>query len=168
MSEGLVEWYAGELDAAEQILRQGWDELVRRGGERGRLSVVALLARVLLEQPHGRDDEADVLIDRCQQEGAKGQLDIQIKWRQLRAILLARQRRLDQAEQLAREAVRLAQRSEQPNSQAEAHHDLAVLLQQRGNLGDARANARKAMDLYEAKGNLVSAGRVHRFINGLE
>jgi len=24
------------------------------------------------------------------------------------------------------------------------------------------------MDLYEAKGNLVSAGRVHRFIIGLE
>ena len=168
ISEGLVEWYAGELDSAEQILRQGWDELVRRGGERGRLSVVALLARVLLEQPHGRDDEADVLIDRCQQEAAEGQLDIQIKWRQLRAILLTRQRRLDQAEQLAREAVRLAQRSEQPNSQAEAHHDLAALLQQHANLGDARANASKAMDLYEAKGNLVSAGRVHRFIIGLE
>src|SRR6266511_4886210 len=41
ISEGLVEWYAGELDSAEQILRQGWDELVRRSGERGRLSVVA-------------------------------------------------------------------------------------------------------------------------------
>jgi class 3 adenylate cyclase/tetratricopeptide (TPR) repeat protein len=168
MSEGLVEWYAGELDTAEQILRQGWDQLVRRGGERGRLSVVALLARVLLEQPHGRDDEADVLTDRCQQEAAEAQLDIQIKWRQLRAILLARQRRLDQAEQLAREAMRLAQRSEQPDAQAQTHHDLAALLQQRGSLDDARTNARKAIDLYEAKGNLVSAGRAHRFINGLE
>ncbi len=164
ISESLVEWYAGELDAAEHILRQGWDELVRRGGERGQLSVAALLARVLLEQPGGRDNDAAALIDRCEQEGVEGQRDIQIKWRQLRAILLAHLGSLEQAEQLAREAVELARQSEQTESQAEAYTDLATLLKQRGSHDDARAAAMRAVDLYEAKGNLVSAGRVRKFL----
>jgi class 3 adenylate cyclase/tetratricopeptide (TPR) repeat protein len=164
LSESLVEWYAGELDTAERILRHGWDQLVQRGGERGQLSVAALLARVLLAQPRDRAGEAELLIDRCEQEAAEGQLDIQIKWRQLRAILLARRRRFDQAEPLAREAVHLAGGSEQPESQAEACYDLATVLHQRGSLGEARTSAKQAVGLYEAKGNLVSAGRVRKFM----
>ncbi|HZD70866.1 MAG TPA: AAA family ATPase [Actinomycetes bacterium] len=164
ISESLVEWYAGELDTAEQILRQGWDELVRRGGQRGHLSIAALLARVLLSHPLERDDEAELLIDRCQQQSAEGQRDIQVKWRQLRAILLARRGRSDPAEQLAREAVHLARESEQPDSEAEAHYDLATLLQQRDRIDEARASAQQALDLYEAKGNLVSAGRARRLV----
>ncbi len=164
ISEGLVEWYAGELDAAERILRQGWDELVRRGGERGQLSVAALLARVLLSQPPERHNEAEWLIDRCQQEAAEGQRDPQIKWRQLRGILLAHGGRLEEAKQLARQAVRLARESEQPDSQAEAYFDLATVLQHSGEHADARASAEQALALYEAKGNLVSAGRVQRFV----
>src|SRR6266545_2944102 len=164
LSESLVEWYAGELDTAERILRHGWDQLVQRGGERGQLSVAALLARVLLAQPRDRAGEAELLIDRCEQEAAEGQLDIQIKWRQLRAILLARRRRFDQAERLAREAVHLAGGSEQPESQAEACYDLATVLHQRGSLGEARTSAEQAVGLYEAKGNLVSAGRVRKFM----
>jgi class 3 adenylate cyclase/tetratricopeptide (TPR) repeat protein len=164
ISESLVEWYAGELDIAERILRHGWDELVQRGGERGQLSVAALLARVLLAQPRDRADEAELLIDRCEQEAAKGQLDIQLKWRQLRAILMTRRGRSDAAEKLAREAVHLAGSSEQPESQAEAWYDLATVLHERGSVEAARASAEQAAGLYEGKGNLVSAGRVRKFM----
>jgi class 3 adenylate cyclase/tetratricopeptide (TPR) repeat protein len=164
ISEGMVEWYAGELDTAERILWTGWDELVRRGGQKGQLSVVALLARVLLSQPRDRAGEAELLIDRCEQEAAAGQHDIQLKCRQLRAILLARRGNFDQAEPLAREAVHLAGGSEQPESQAEACNDLATVLHQAGRLDEAHASARQAVELYERKGNLVSAGRARRLM----
>jgi predicted ATPase/class 3 adenylate cyclase len=165
ISEGLVELLAENLEAAERALRAGYQELERRGGRSALAVVAANLARVLLLQ--GRVDEAEELIRVCQDAASESQLDTQMKWRQLRAIVLARQDQLDEAERLAREAVRLSQRSKQLDSQAEALLDLAEVLRIKGQLPEATEQAERALDLYDRKGNLVSVRRVRRLLNEL-
>jgi hypothetical protein len=118
-------------------------------------TVSAFLARTLLLQ--GRDEEAEQAIRVCRTSAAEKHLEAQIKWRELRAVLAARRRQLTLAQQLADEAVTLAMASEQLDTQAQAHIDLAAVCQAAGLLEKARAALQVAVDRYQAKGNLVSA-----------
>jgi len=163
ISEGLVELLAGDLEAAEQALRRGYDALERRGITGARSTIAAMLARVLLRQ--GRIEEAEAFIDICQRDASDDQLDNQIKWRELRALVLAARGELAEAEHLAREAVSRAERSEQLNSQADAHYDLAVVLRRAGRQDESARMAQRAKELYERKGNLVFAGQVQDFLD---
>jgi predicted ATPase/class 3 adenylate cyclase len=165
ISEGLVELLADNLPAAETALRNGYQELERRGGRSALAVVAANLARVLILQE--RDGEAEALIQVCVEAASKSQLDTQIKWRQLQAIVLARRGKIEEAERFAREAVELSQRSQQLDAQAEALLDLAEVLRINGSLKEAIEQAERALDLYERKGNLVSAKRVRRLLNDL-
>ncbi len=63
------------------------------------------------------------------------------------------------AEALAREATQLAHSAEAPLLQAEAHADLAEVLQLAGKLDDAREEFLQAAKLSGAKGDIVSAAR---------
>lgn len=165
ISEGLVELLAGQLTAAERILRRAYDLLVRRGGASSQANVAAMLTRVLLDQ--GRDDDAEQLTRVCEEVAAAGQLDTQIKWRQYRAIALARHGRRAAAEVLARAAVKLAAASEQLDSEAEALADLAEVLRLRGKRSSAARLAKRALRLYEQKRNRIAAARVQALIDGL-
>jgi Flp pilus assembly protein TadD len=127
--------------------------------------VAANLARVLLLQE--REDEAEELIRVCVDAASESQLDTQMKWRQLQALVLARRGQGEEAERIAREAVRLSLRSQQLDSQAEALLDLAEVLRSNSQVEGARVQAELALDLYDRKGNLVSAARVRRLLNEL-
>ena len=122
--------------------------------------MAANLARVLLlkEQP----DEAEELALMCKEIAAESQLDTQIKWRALLAVIDAHRGNAAQAVGLAREAVDKAEGSEQPDSQAEAFVDLAGILRAVGEADEARRYTDRALQLYELKGNLVAAARVRR------
>jgi tetratricopeptide (TPR) repeat protein len=158
ISEGLIELLADDLDAAERALRRGHEALVRRGARGPLANVAANLARVLLLKE--RYDEAEELALMCREIAAESQLDTQIKWRSLLAVVQARRGDLGAALALARDAVAWAERSEQPDSQAEAFVDLAEILRATGRADEARGYIDRALRLYELKGNLVAAEQV--------
>jgi class 3 adenylate cyclase/tetratricopeptide (TPR) repeat protein len=163
ISEGLIELLAGEPDAAIGALNRGFEALERRGGMSPLAVLAANLARAFIVK--GQDDDAERLIRRCREAAAEGQLDTQIKWRALQGIVLARRGEIDEATRLAREAVALAERSEQLDSQAEALADLADVLQRAGAVHEAVQHAERALTLYERKGNVVAAARVRQYLD---
>jgi class 3 adenylate cyclase/tetratricopeptide (TPR) repeat protein len=151
ISQAVVEILAGELGAAEATLRNGYKALERMGGTGPRANVASLLARVLVLQQ--RNEEAEEMARICEQLAAVHQLDAQIKLRAVHAIVLARRGELEQAERLAREAVDLADQTDQLDSRAEAHVDLAEVLRHGGRQGEAARELERAIWLYKEKGN---------------
>jgi tetratricopeptide (TPR) repeat protein len=126
------------------------------GGTGPLANVAAMLARALLVQ--GNDEEAEQHVRLCEEIAATSQLDSQVKWRALRAVILARRGELAAAE----EAVIRAERCEQPDTQAEALADLAEVLRLGGKDADAAEPTDRAIELYERKGNLIAAARLSR------
>ena len=84
---------------------------------------------------------------------------IQVQWRGPRAKALARRGELEDAEQLAHDAVGLAERSDFLDLHGNALMDLAEVLWLRARSADAAAAAEAALALYRRKGNRVSAAR---------
>jgi len=162
ISEGLIELLAGDPDAAIVALNRGFEALERRGGMSPLAVLAANLARAFVVK--GQDDDAERFIRRCRDAAAESQLDTQIKWRALQGVVLARRGEFEEATRLAREAVALAERSEQVDSQAEALGDLADVLHRAGAVQEAVRHAERALALYEGKGNLVSAARLRRLL----
>jgi len=161
-----VELLDNQPGAAEELLRRGGADPREPGELRPHPIVLTLLARALLSL--GRYEEAERLTRRCQEVAAPSQLDAQIKWRELRAVALAHQGDLINAERWAKEAVEFAERSEQPDSQAQAFADLAEVLQVAGRSNEAVEPLQRALDLYQRKGNVVMAERTQSLLASFE
>jgi predicted ATPase/class 3 adenylate cyclase len=161
-SEAIVELLAGNAVAAEDSLRKGFQALEQMG-ERAFLSTTAaFLARSVLEQ--GRDDEADELTGLSGRLAAKGDLLTQILWRSTRARVLSRRGQLNEAQALARVAVALAQATDFVTYRADALLDLAHVLKAASHTQAAVKSAAEALDLYEVKGNIVSASATRSWL----
>jgi ATP/maltotriose-dependent transcriptional regulator MalT len=158
LNSGPVEILAGDPAAAERELRRDY-ELLAGMGERYFLpSVIAFLARAVLEQ--GRVAEAEELATRCAEMSPLDDLESQAVWRGVRARALVRRGEAVEAERLAREAIEISERTDSPGMRADALIDLAQVLRDSGRRSQADAAAAAALALYEAKGNRVSAGSV--------
>lgn len=158
ISEGLVELLDRKFQAAEQALLRGYQALEEMRGT-GPLGVVAaMLARVLLLQE--RDEEANETTRVCERIAGDHQVDVQVKWRSIRAVVLARRGQVEEAEGLAREALEHAETTDQPDTIAEAHADLAEVLQLSRRPAEASTEFARALALYERKGNQVAAGQI--------
>jgi class 3 adenylate cyclase/tetratricopeptide (TPR) repeat protein len=152
---GDVELLAGDPAAAERRLRRGYDVL-KKVGERGVLSTVASrLARTVYAQ--GRYDEAERLAETSEQLGGRGDVASQIESGSIRAKVVARRGGFEEAEGLARAAVRLAEQTDDIGSQATAIGDLAEVLELAGKTEEVISLMRRARDLFEQKGNVVAA-----------
>jgi class 3 adenylate cyclase/tetratricopeptide (TPR) repeat protein len=162
LSIALVELMAGEAAVAERALRAGREELTSIAGAGQLPAVIILLARALIMQ--GRDEEAMQQIKECERLAPRIYLDAQIKWRAIRALLLARRGDIEAAERLAAEAVELTADWEQEDSTAEVEADLAHVLRLAGKDDEARHAAERALARYRRKGNLVGARRVEAFL----
>jgi hypothetical protein len=163
LSEALVHIGAGDLPAAERVLTESYQALEREGKNVPRANVAALLARVLMLQGD-RDQEAAQYLEQCRRLAPDDQIDVQIKWRSVRALLLTREGRLEEAERLADEAVSLAERSEQPGTWAEALADRAEVLILAGKPDAAARTAGAAAALYDAKGCTVLAAEARNLL----
>lgn len=162
ITEGLVEMLAGKLDAAERAVRSGYQALEKMGGT-GPLGVVAaMLARVLLLQE--RYEEAEEVTRVCERIAGEHQVDVQVKWRSVRAVLLARRGQIERGEKLAREALDHAERTDQPDTLAEAYADLAEVLRMAGRRAEVANQYGRALGLYERKGNLVAARQIRELM----
>ena len=83
----------------------------------------------------------------------------------MRAKILGRRGAPGAAVQLGEDAVRLADPTDLLDIRADALLDLADVMAIAGRPRDAEAAARRGLELYERKGNLVSAARSRSWLN---
>jgi tetratricopeptide (TPR) repeat protein len=162
LSAGLVELLADQPADAEKVLRRGYRTLEEIGGQGQLLSLTSLLARALAQQ--GRYREAIAMTRECERLSGDEEVDAQIKWRSIRATVLAATGESDVAVRLSSEAVELTSSRDQLDSTAEAYADHAEVLRRIGRAEEAVDHARRALELYQAKGNLVGVGRMRQFV----
>jgi predicted ATPase/class 3 adenylate cyclase len=163
--DGFVEILAGNLAKAKERLDFGLERLEEMGEKAFVSSLAALLAEVLYRQ--GRHDEAARFVDRSRETAAPDDLAAQIGWRTVLAKILATAGRLEDAETLARPAVSLAGKTDRSNDHAAACIALGEVLHKRGRPNEAEMAIRKALALYEAKGNIVAVQAARALLAGL-
>jgi class 3 adenylate cyclase/tetratricopeptide (TPR) repeat protein len=160
ISRAMLELLAGDLAAAEEVLRGGYRQLEEMGGTGPMVNVATALARIRLLR--GRNDDAEELTRTCERLAAPDQADAQVKWRSIRAIAVARRGEPGEAERLAREAVYLAGKTDQLDSRAEAHVDLAEVLLLAGRGREAEHELERAIALFQEKGNEIGERSARR------
>jgi class 3 adenylate cyclase/tetratricopeptide (TPR) repeat protein len=154
---------ANDPVGAEQTLREALAELELLGDRSYSSTLLAQLGEALCEQ--GRLDEADDALDRAEFLSAPDDT-LNVAWfPTLRAKVLARRGRLDEADALAREGVaNSAGMKGHIRQVAYAHVALAEVLRQAGRNEEARAEAERALALYERKGAVPSIEQVRSFL----
>jgi len=161
----VVELLAGDLEAAAAA----GEESCRLLDELGRLSESSTtaggLAGVYYEL--GRLDDAERWAARAAELGAEEDAITQMLWRQARARVLAGRGEYDEAERLAREAVGVGETTEDLNSKAETWADLGEVLTLAGRPQEAAEALEQAIARFEAKENLVMAGRMRERLAAL-
>jgi predicted ATPase/class 3 adenylate cyclase len=165
LASGDIELLAGDHIAAERELRAGYRALAEMG-ERGYLSTLAALLAAAL---YGQNmlDEAEQLARRAQDEGAEDDIWSQVISRGTRAKVLALRDAPVEAEVLAREAVKLVEETDALDLHGRALLDLSEVLHYAGRSSDAVISARQALGLFEAKGDVVLAGRARTVLESL-
>ena len=162
---GQIELFAGDAAAAERELR--WVcEHYEALGEFGYLSSIApYLVEAVLAQ--GRDEEALQLTERWRADRltTPEDVDAHVQWRRVRAKVLARRGELDEAERLGREAVVMASATADIlDLRAQTLADLGEVLHLADRSQESKEALEDAIQLYEAKGNLVGAERSRRLL----
>ncbi|HEX2467471.1 MAG TPA: AAA family ATPase [Solirubrobacterales bacterium] len=157
ISTTAVEPLASHPEAAERELRSALSFFERIGAKHIQASVLPMLAATLVAQ--GRLQEALALTERAHALTAPDDLDGQIKLHTARARALAIGGERVEAERLAREAVNRAAASDTVLLHADALTCLAEVLERAEAPSEAVPVTERALALYEAKGDLVSAGQ---------
>jgi class 3 adenylate cyclase/tetratricopeptide (TPR) repeat protein len=161
-----LELLAGDPAAAATLGEEGCG-LLEQAGERSFLSTAAgYLAQALyalgnLEAAEDRACSAAVL-------GATDDALTQTLSRQVRAKVTAACGRHAEAEEVAREAIALADATDLLNVQADAYSDLADVLGLGGKTDQARTVLGQALGRYERKGNTVMAERTRLRLAGVD
>jgi class 3 adenylate cyclase/tetratricopeptide (TPR) repeat protein len=151
---------------AESELRRGYQAL-QGMGERGLLSmVVAELARAVYAQE--RYEEAEQLTQESERVAGTADVRSQITWRAIRGKILARRHEFARAEACANEAIRIVEQTDDLNSHGRALMDLAEMMELSNRPDDAVAALEGALELFERKGNVVSAEKARALLGGRE
>ena len=150
--------------AAERELLPGY-EMFKKVGERSHnfASVAVLLAQSAYAQ--GRYDDAERFRRECEETANPNDIDSQIRYRAIRAKLLARGGELEAGEALARQAVALAETSDFLLAHGDALMDLAEVLRLSERTAESEDAITKAVQLYEAKGSAVAAARARAVLD---
>jgi tetratricopeptide (TPR) repeat protein len=162
---GTVELLAGEVDAGEEALREGYDIFSRTGARSFLAGRAPMVAEALLLQ--GRDDEAGRLLDHAERSMLAHDIPGQVRQRAVRALLEAKSRNASRAVELADEAVRRAAETDALTLHADAVLARAEVLRLVGRTSDTAGPLREALALYERKGHLVGAARVRAGLSPL-
>ncbi len=166
IASGPVELLAGDAVAAERELRRDYEALAAMGERNYISTTAAFLAEALYRQ--GRDDEALQMTNESEQIAAEDDVATQYLWRSVRAKLVARQGRFDEAIALADAAVDIIGAAQDPDSQGYAAIDRAEVLWLAGRLEEAIAAADTAAGLFERKANVASAARARALRASIE
>ncbi|CAN5619664.1 AAA family ATPase [soil metagenome] len=160
---GEAERFLGRSDLAEQLFRQGVEQLDSRGETGFNSTMTALLALALCDR--GEFGEANELVARSRELGAEDDFATQSAWRMAQARVLSHRGEYDAAVSLADEAVAIVATTDYIAWQGEAHEVRGNALLAAGRRDDARAAFAESLALYERKGVVPSVERVRR---GLE
>jgi class 3 adenylate cyclase/tetratricopeptide (TPR) repeat protein len=161
-----IEKYGGDLAAAEHALRGEIDGGERAGMTGTNSSSMGYLAECLCEL--GRFDEVEDWIEASRAATDEYDMESHIAWRKPKALLLAHRDDHTGAEAVAREAVRIADGTDDPTAQADARVVLAHALALSGQSGEASTALRDAIELFEAKGNILGARYARTKLDALE
>jgi tetratricopeptide (TPR) repeat protein len=159
---GAVEMLAGAPDRAEEALRRCCKTLK----ERQQTQVLATRAGELAEALYAqaRYDEAGEWTRLARESAGADDFDAALSWQPIEARLLARRGAVEEAERLARETLELAARTDALNRTANVYLALAEILRSSGRDHEAASAVRSALDLYERKGNAVSADHARNLL----
>jgi class 3 adenylate cyclase/tetratricopeptide (TPR) repeat protein len=166
IASGPVELIAGDALAAERELRRDYDALAAMGERNYISTTAAFLAEALYRQ--GRDDEALRMTEESEQIAAEDDVATQYLWRSVRAKLIARQGRFDEARSLAEAAISIIGAAQDPDSQGYAAIDLAEVLWMAGRDDEAIVAAEASAALFEQKANTSSAARARALRASIE
>lgn len=153
-----VEMLAGDAAAAERELRRDYATLAAVDEIYYRSSIACMLGHALWALD--RYDEAGQFFEVAQRLADPDDLFTQVFWRTGRSKLLAQAGLRDQAVDLCREATRLASSSDDIEQLADSLSDLADVLRLSDRVLEAESVLTDALDLYERKGDVISAARV--------
>jgi len=136
-------------------------------GETGYTSTLqAQLAQALYVQE--RYDEAQEATELSERAAARDDLDSQVRWRCVRAKLLARQGKTSAAETMAREATKLVEHTDMADLYADALSDLAEVYRMAERSEEETACLQEALRVYEARENLVGADRARSLLDAAQ
>jgi ATP/maltotriose-dependent transcriptional regulator MalT len=155
-----VELLAGDLAAAEAELRRDEAELAALDERYYRSSIAGALARVLLLED--KLDEAEQFTRLAQEIADPEDTDPQVLWRSVRSRILAVRGEAAEALRLSEEAVQLTGETEDVVLKADALVDRSAVLAALGRLDAASSPLQAALELFEQKGDVISAGRVRQ------
>ena len=162
---GRVEMLAGDPACAEAVLRESCAVLERVHDEAGLSTIAAELADALYAQ--GRYDEAAGWLDLAEKRGSAEDVSAQYTWRRVRAKLLARAGAHRDAERLAHEAAQLAANTDALSDHGNVLLDLAEVLLLAGKESPAAREIERGLELFERKGNRVSAQAAQAMLSEL-
>ena len=160
---GDVELLAGDVIAAEATFRWLCSELGQTRGFSHLASRAGDLAEALYRL--ARFDEASAWTDVAERHSAADDVDARVLWMPVRAKVLARLGQLEEALELAASAVKLAETTDALNQHAKACRDLGEVFTRAGRTDDGRAAFADALELYEAKGNVVGLGQMRALLD---
>jgi len=153
---------AGDYEAAAQYEQKAVDDFGDHGHLLFEAHYGALLGRWLCAL--GRYDEAEPLARLGRKADTQ---DAEWVWRQVQARVLARRGEHAEAERLAREAVEMAERTDELSFQGDAFCDLAEVLAAAGRPDEAAESFEHALDRYERKKNLAMIAQVQPRLEAL-
>jgi tetratricopeptide (TPR) repeat protein len=155
--EAHIDLAAGEYVQAAETLRALCEVLARwrMGNELATRSADLAEALYCL----GDFDEAEEWTRVSDANAASDYLGAQVSWRPVLAKILARRGDSETAEEMIRDALRLSSSSDGLNRAAKIERDLGEVLLLKGEAKNAAAAFRRAVALYEQKGNTVAIAR---------
>jgi tetratricopeptide (TPR) repeat protein len=159
---GAIEMLAGDPATAERHLRRGYSASEEAGAIGNRSSLAALLAEAVEAQ--GRHAEAERYTRISEEAAARDDYEAQILWRIVRAKAFVRQGRVVEAQRLAREALTMAEGTDDINLHGDALMALAEVLLLAERPREAVRVIEEGLRLYEQKGNVVSARKARALL----
>jgi len=161
--EALVGLLAGQYERAEATLRAGVQRLEPLG-EVGLLATTkAMLAQAVYAQR--RVEEAAALCDATAAITAPDDTVTRVIWRGVKAKALARDGLCEEGEALAREAIGLVEPTDLLSHHGDALLDLAEVLRMCSRADEGADAIRRAIALYERKGNAAAADRARALLD---
>jgi class 3 adenylate cyclase len=155
---GDVELLADDSIAAETTFRWVFDALLARHAYSRLASRAGDLAETLYRQ--GRFDEAAEWVAIGEKHTASDDLDAFVLWLPVQAKLLAQGGAGERAVAVASRVIELVETSDGLNRRAAVWADFGEVHRIAGSSTQANAAFARAVDLYEAKGNVVGAARI--------
>jgi DNA-binding SARP family transcriptional activator len=151
---GFIAQLAGDLEAAETQLRSACAVLEQHGQAQVLATRAGELARVLYLR--GRYDEADRWMRAAQERSGADDLDAELAWKPVDALLRARDGDTNEGERRLRDLLQATPR-DAVLARGSTLVALAEVLRLAGQADDARKALSAALELYEKKENVVGA-----------